>query len=199
MNLTEYQAKARTTAIYTEVENRESIYPTRSSKVIYPALGLIGECGEVAEKIKKLIRDDNWIMTDKRATAIIKELGDCCWYLANICCDTDLDLTMIYDMRGSSVQQRTRQFDYYQLVLYMNHHATSVATALERLYYDANGDARAMSEYTEIPQHMSHVLACVEEIAHRLNVTLEYVYTANLENLAGRKNRGTLTGDGDDR
>ncbi len=190
MNLTEYQAKARATAIYLTVEN---------SKIIYPALGLIGECGEVAEKVKKLIRDNNNIMTDKRATAILKELGDCCWYLANICCDTKLDLGMIYDMRGASTQQRVRQFDYYQLVLYMNRYATGIATTLERLYYDAKGDLASMSDYTEAPQHMSHVLACIAEFARRLDKTLEDVYTANIENLAGRKVRETLHGDGDNR
>ncbi len=190
MNLTEYQAKARATAIYLTTEN---------SKIIYPAMGLVGECGEVAEKVKKLIRDSNNVMTDKRAAAITKELGDCCWYLANICCDTKLDLEMIYDMRGSSTQQRVRQLDYYQLVLYMNRHAISIATALERLYYDAKGDLAFISEYTEIPQHMSHVITCIEEFARRLDTTLEDVYTANLDNLAGRKERGTLHGEGDDR
>lgn len=197
MNLSEYQAKARETAIYTEV--KENIYPTQSSNIIYPALGLVGECGEVAEKIKKLIRDDKGIMSPDREIAIAKELGDCCWYLANICCDTNLDLKMIHDMRGSSIQQRTRQFDYYQLILCMNRHTTGVVTALEHLYYDSKGNLSAMSKYTEIPQHMSHILACIEEFARRLNLTLENIYTANLEKLAGRKNRGTLRGDGDNR
>ncbi len=191
MNLSEYQAKARETAYtYLQVEN---------SQIIYPALGLVGECGEVAEKVKKLIRDSNNVMTDKRAAAITKELGDCCWYLANICCDTKLDLEMIYDMRGSSIQHKTRQLDYYQLAIHMNRHAMGIATALERLYYESKCNLGMMSKYTEIPQHMSNVLACIEEFARRLGATLEDVYVANIENLAGRKQRGTLHGDGDDR
>ena len=46
MNFTEYQELAKKTAIY----------PSRFFRV-YPALGLCGEAGEVAEKIKKSIRD----------------------------------------------------------------------------------------------------------------------------------------------
>ena len=76
MNLCEYQTIARSTAIYLRIED---------SRMLYPALGIVGECGEVAEKIKKLIRDDAGSMTPERSKAINKELGDCCWYLANIC------------------------------------------------------------------------------------------------------------------
>ncbi|RLC89119.1 MAG: hypothetical protein DRJ03_00760 [Chloroflexi bacterium] len=125
MNLREYQAKARSTAIYLKVEN---------NRMLYPALGIIGECGEVAEKIKKLIRDANGEMTPERVAAIAKELGDCCWYVANICCDTDHDLAMMYEMRGSSILHQVRKLSLPRLALHMNRHATAVATLLERWY-----------------------------------------------------------------
>ena len=81
MNFTEYQHKARSTAIY----------PTKH-RLIYPTLGLCGEAGEFAEKVKKLIRDNNEIMTPKLKDALAKELGDCLWYIANISCDLDISL-----------------------------------------------------------------------------------------------------------
>ena len=48
MNFNEYQKLARSTAVY----------PVQD-KIVYPALGLCGEAGEVADKIKKTIRGDS--------------------------------------------------------------------------------------------------------------------------------------------
>ena len=51
---------------------------------VYPTLGLAGEMGEVAEKIKKSIRDDLGHMNSERRELLIKELGDCLWYIAMV-------------------------------------------------------------------------------------------------------------------
>lgn len=53
-----------------------------SARYIYPALGLSGEAGEVAEKIKKIIRDDNGIISEQKKTELKKEIGDILWYCA---------------------------------------------------------------------------------------------------------------------
>lgn len=47
----------------------------------YAVMGLCGEAGEVADKMKKLIRDSDGEMTSGRQEGIIKELGDVEWYL----------------------------------------------------------------------------------------------------------------------
>jgi NTP pyrophosphatase (non-canonical NTP hydrolase) len=190
VDLSEYQKKARSTAIYTDIEN---------SRMIYPALGIIGECGEVSDKIKKLIRDNNWNMTDNRKSAIGKELGDCCWYLANICCETCLDLSMIYEMRGAYIIHKVRTLMLPQLVLHMNQHAIAVANALQEWYYKFGGRPNERDRFIEIPDHLSHIISCVEEIGRRCDFTLEAICVANIENLTGRKERGTLKGNGDDR
>lgn len=67
------------------------IYP-EGAKVIYPALGLAGEAGEVANKVKKIIRDDNSEITDERRAAIRKELGDVMWYVAALCIDLGFNM-----------------------------------------------------------------------------------------------------------
>ena len=73
MNANEYQKKTIDTAIYPGAgtgDNRE---------LVYLALGLSSEAGEVAGKVKKLIRDG--LFEPKQLGA---ELGDCCWYIARL-------------------------------------------------------------------------------------------------------------------
>jgi NTP pyrophosphatase (non-canonical NTP hydrolase) len=81
MSLANYQVDARTTAIYPP-----------EAKVIYPALGLAGEAGEVCNKTKKILRDDGGRMTEEKRTQLIDELGDVLWYVANLA--TDLGVTL---------------------------------------------------------------------------------------------------------
>lgn len=45
-------------------------------------LGLCGEAGETADKVKRINRDDNGQLTEERKAAIVEELSDVCWYLA---------------------------------------------------------------------------------------------------------------------
>ena len=79
MDFKTYQQKARLTAQY----------PNLGSNNIYPTLGLVGEAGEVAEKVKKVIRDKNGIFDEQSKKAIKKELGDVLWYLSNLCNEFD--------------------------------------------------------------------------------------------------------------
>lgn len=190
MDLYEYQERARSTAIYLEVEG---------SRILYPALGLVGECGEVVDKIKKLIRDANWDMTDDRKDAISKELGDCCWYLANICADTNHDLSMVYEMKGYFILHEIRSLPLPRIVLHMSRHASLIATYLEDWYYNRGGHIACRGNYTELPQSLSHVITCIEEIARRCDLTLEDIYITNIEKLASRKERDVLKGEGDER
>lgn len=74
MTFEEYQKESRRTAQY----------PDAGNNVIYPTLGLSGEAGEVAEKIKKVIRDKNGIIDAETRNAIAKELGDVLWYAAQL-------------------------------------------------------------------------------------------------------------------
>ncbi len=48
-------------------------------------LGLANEVGEVAGKIKKIFRDRGGEITDADRRALMLELGDVLWYLAELC------------------------------------------------------------------------------------------------------------------
>lgn len=72
MNLTEYQAHAARTA-NTKLNPRE--------RIIQAAFGLTGETGEVIDNLKKVLYHSH----DFDRDALIKETGDCLWYLAELC------------------------------------------------------------------------------------------------------------------
>ena len=76
---------------YQEFVNSLKIYPY-NSKITYPVLGLNGEAGEVAEKVKKVIRDKEGVFSDLDINSIAKELGDCLFYVA--ACADDLGYTL---------------------------------------------------------------------------------------------------------
>ena len=82
MDLNEYQQKARKTALY----------PNAGDNPIYPTLGLAGEAGEVADKVKKVIRDRNGIFDMESKESIMLELGDVLWYVAQLSTELGFDL-----------------------------------------------------------------------------------------------------------
>ena len=85
---------------------KTAIYP-REYKVIYPTLGLTGEAGEVAEKVKKLIRDkDIKMITPEDKIDIVKEMGDCLWYLANLASDLNMSLSDIAHVNIQKLKHR---------------------------------------------------------------------------------------------
>jgi NTP pyrophosphatase (non-canonical NTP hydrolase) len=85
MDFSEYQSLSRRTATY----------PRAGGDMTYPALGLCGEAGEVAEKVKKTLRDDGGVLSEERREALSRELGDVLWYLAQLATEAGLDLERI--------------------------------------------------------------------------------------------------------
>lgn len=66
---------------YEEFMQTSKDYPVDKLSITYPALGLNGEAGEVAEKVKKCWRDNGGVFTDEINKAILKELADVLWYI----------------------------------------------------------------------------------------------------------------------
>lgn len=75
MKLNEYQARAYGTSLDTQIAG---------SGLLYPVLGLVGEAGELANKVKKIYRDKGGVLTETDKVTLADEAGDCMWYVAEI-------------------------------------------------------------------------------------------------------------------
>jgi NTP pyrophosphatase (non-canonical NTP hydrolase) len=96
MEFDDYQKRSRETAIY----------PDAGRNFVYPTLGLVGEAGEVADKLKKTIRDDNGILTEKKKEEVKKELGDVLWYVAQVASELELSLNEIAEHNMNKLLSR---------------------------------------------------------------------------------------------
>lgn len=98
MTMNEYQSKALETAVYPQ-----------EAQVIYPALGLTGEAGEVADKVKKVIRDNNSEFTPEKKLEIAKEIGDVLWYCATLSNDLGFTLEEVAQMNYDKLHSRQQR------------------------------------------------------------------------------------------
>lgn len=93
MNINEYQKQASETAIYKD-------------KLIYPTLGLAGEAGEIANKVKKILRDSSGEMQEEVRQDLISELGDVLWYVAALATDLKTELSEVANKNIEKLNSR---------------------------------------------------------------------------------------------
>jgi NTP pyrophosphatase (non-canonical NTP hydrolase) len=96
MHLSDYQEKAKETALY----------PNVGQNLYYPCLGLAGEVGEILNKIKKVMRDHNGQVTDEFRDFLKDELGDVLWYLATLSTELNLDLSKVAELNVAKLASR---------------------------------------------------------------------------------------------
>lgn len=101
MDLNDYQAEARETAIYPGYNDTTSI-----TGLSYTAMGLAGEAGEIANKVKKIIRDDDGVITGIHRVQIAAELGDVLWYVAQTASQLGYSLGYIAEMNLNKLEAR---------------------------------------------------------------------------------------------
>lgn len=96
MDLNAYQQGARHTARYPDV----------GSNPIYPTLGLCGEAGEVADKVKKVLRDQGAPSTRRCAKRSNWKLGDVLWYMAQLSSELGFELSEIAEANLNKLASR---------------------------------------------------------------------------------------------
>lgn len=96
MDFDTYQKKAHSTAIYPKIlVLKDPAKDERYCEIVgielvdiswvYPLIGLAGEVGELANKMKKVIRDDNFMISKEKLIEIDSENGDIIWYDSEFC------------------------------------------------------------------------------------------------------------------
>ena len=93
--------------MYQKVALTTAIYP-REQAIIYPTLGLTGEAGEVANKVKKIIRDGSNSKDEKLVSEIKAEIGDCLWYIAVLADDFNIKLSDIANTNIEKLANRKK-------------------------------------------------------------------------------------------
>lgn len=88
---------------------RTAIYPNLGDNLVYPTLGLVGEAGEVADKLKKIIRDKGGVMEESDRKKIALEVSDVCWYLAMLAYELDFTLGEIMQMNLDKLASRQQR------------------------------------------------------------------------------------------
>lgn len=95
LTFNDYAKQAITTKIYPE-----------GLAIPYVTLGLVGEAGEIAEKIKKIIRDDNGEISDEKKALLGKEIGDVLWYCAALADELGIEFGEIAQGNIDKLQKR---------------------------------------------------------------------------------------------
>jgi len=98
MDFNTYQDDAVKTAIYPDTH-----------KILYPALGMAGEAGEVANKVKKIIRDGQGNLPDDWRDQLAGEIGDVLWYCAALARDINMPLALIAAQNRDKLKARQQK------------------------------------------------------------------------------------------
>ena len=102
---------------YQKMDLETAVYP-KEFKTIYPALGMNGEAGEMADKVKKVLRDSEVIVRDGSGSIILpdakreelaKEVGDVLWYVATMAYDLGYTLEEIATMNYQKLKSRQQR------------------------------------------------------------------------------------------
>lgn len=96
MTFDEYQKQSKGTAQYS------SFVPSW----VYLAMGLAGESGEVVDKLKKIVRNNDGSFSEEEKLEIQKELGDVLWYISQLCEELGLSLEEVARTNRAKLEDR---------------------------------------------------------------------------------------------
>lgn len=98
MFFADYEAEAAQTAVYPEAGTASN------SALAYVTLGLTGEAGELANKVKKILRGDGFSWADR--DAVVAELGDVLWYVAAMARELQVPLDSVARINLRKLEER---------------------------------------------------------------------------------------------
>lgn len=90
---------------YQDWTEKTAIYP-KNEGIVYTALGLAGEAGEVANVVKKMIRDDSNHLLQEKRDKLVYELGDVLWYAARLATELNIPLEDVMQLNHDKLEDR---------------------------------------------------------------------------------------------
>ena len=160
----------------------------------YAILGMIGEAGEIANKVKKIIRDDGGKPTGERKAAIFGELGDVFWYVAIYCYVFALDIDKIMGYRTIDMLAEDGKYNISGInsaTVFLNINVGKVA--------EHGFDIKREVSDHERNEALCRIIMYIAIIAKMCGYSLMEVLQHNIEKLADRKKRNAIGGSGDNR
>ena len=109
MGFDEYQEKAKKYDFFEATEDLKAIDALKQPGFMEKVLGLTGEAGEIADKIKKILRDKGGVISDDDRAAVVKELGDTLWYVASIARYLGVPLSEVASVNLDKLEGRVRR------------------------------------------------------------------------------------------
>lgn len=155
-----------------------ALYPNSGNNPLYPDLGLLSEIGELAGEAKRVIRDDDGVLTTERREKMIDELGDIMWYLAAISHEKGSEqfLTSFESIESNPDTGHLQN---------INDFLSSICFLPESLYGKVSDNNKFYSGLNGLIKY--------------LNTTLEEVLQRNLNKLQSRLERNKIKGEGGSR
>lgn len=101
LSMNEYQKGASRTARYPGAGGTNGL--------VYTTLGLAGEAGELANKVKKVLRDNDGNLNGPMRLALAEELGDCLWYVAMLASELEFTLDDIAEANLDKLASRAER------------------------------------------------------------------------------------------
>lgn len=200
-----YQRFTRTTAIYPGAEG----YGSESLPALrYLGLGLVGESGEIADKVKKIIRDNDSNLDDEQKDALLKEAGDVLWYAARlvdhlgttigvVVGNPNLDSFGAYQGRVIGESRALSHPDLVGTVDELNYLALLLCSESGKVAVRIA--ARMIGGLPLNADLLSPVLHTLTRVVVNLGGAIGEVASDNVRKLSSRKDRDVLAGSGDNR
>ena len=191
---TEYQTATQETAIYPGQRS--------STGLIYTALGLAGEVGEVCDQVKKVMRDDGNVLTSERLVKLSGELGDVLWYLARAARELEIDLgEVVLDTPSEPVRRAVpgngTPTGLAFVALGMFRCAARFGDGVMAVTFADAARQRSLAD--TLSPLLTDVFYTANLFAKQLDRELADVAVANREKLLSRLERGVLGGSGSNR
>lgn len=183
LSLEEYRVLAMETASYEPIDGLS---------FLYPAIGLIGEAGEVSDKIKKLWRDSGGQLDHSSRYGLVMEIGDTFWFVCALEKEFGVKVSAWVDLEGEVESEIVH-------VLRINELCGKISGLITRLYHadPAQRQALAYELRSDATKHLGTIYYNLCCLAKFIEVDPEEIMAANIQKLKYRKRTGKIAGSGD--